>query len=684
MNLKKMLVKIIIIMLSISSGDLFSQDGLNSSVSTNKRITAENDFPNNANPVNENIIALEKRHKEALENGNNTEALKIKSEMNSLIPSSSRTVSIPEDPDARKVIENIQSDPEQSDWLSTNSVVFSGVTKPSSFMHKQVEVKLGEDGVLYAVFNSTASGIIHGQFYVFKSTNYGMNWSYLYGVGTGEYVGNISMLVESRSNANPDSTRIIIFYTSSAYSTNNNASLKYYSIRADAAGIYSGTIDYPEAGNAFTHISSVSDGAYWQNATYLGIVVSESDNITGDTHRLRFYRTIDWGASWVSTQINTFQNDLHPSAEYKEGVFDSIYIAVERKFNASNSEIRVLATPWIPSSSVNTYYLTNSGFRYENPCLTIKQDGNADSILITCTKNGLPVYHFTPNGGSVWNIDYSIASSNGSNKAFTYCSSSRTGDKPFSVCWVSDDGDSINVRRGVLGYLGQIVCKVNSNFSYSTTIPVCATIPSAGSNNTVVVYAAAPSGIYSAQEGYKTVNVKIMPQGFYNQALNTISMKDTVRLYLRSSVSPYGIIDSSKALFDTTAFNAAFQFAGLSDGEYYFDIRHRNFLETWSTVPVYLALTDQNDYNFTTSASTAYGNNLINVDSSPLRFAAYSGDVNQDGYINLTDVLKVYNDASGFVTGYEAGDVTGNNIVDLTDLLMTYNNSGNFVSMQRP
>ncbi|HMS34997.1 MAG TPA: hypothetical protein PKC91_13025, partial [Ignavibacteria bacterium] len=570
------------------------------------------------------------------------------------------------------------------DWLSSNSVIFSGSTKPSSALHKQVDVKLGEDNILYALINSTGSGIIHGQFYIYKSTNFGMNWSYVYGVGTGGYLGNLSLLVESRSNANPDSTRLIIFYTSSSVSTNNSASLNYYSLRTDASAITSGTIDYPEAGKSFTHISTVSDGAYWQNATYFGVVVSESDNITGDTQRLRFYRTIDWGATWVSSQINTFQNDLHPSAEYKEGSSDSVYIAVERKFSSTNSEIRVIATPWNPSTSFNVYYLTNSALRYENPCLSVKQEGNADSILITCTRNGYPVYHFTSNGGSVWNIDYSIAPSNGSNKAFTYCSSSRTGENPFSVCWVSDDGDSINVRRGVLGNLGQNIHKVNSINNYSTTVPVCVTIPSSGSNNTIVAYAGSSSGVYSAQEGYKTVNIKLMPQGYYDQVTNTISMKDTVRLYLRSTVSPYGIIDSAKAVFDTTGFNAAFKFAGLSDGEYYFDIKHRNSIETWSSLPVYLALTDINDYNFTTSASTAFGNNLINVDNSPVRFAVYSGDANQDGYINLTDVLKVYNDASSFVTGYESADVTGNKIVDLTDLLITYNNSANFVSLQRP
>lgn len=682
-SIKKTFI-LIFILFAFCCKDIFSQDGMNSSVSGNKPTESENEFSKNDEPANGKILSLERLHKEAAENGKREEALKIESEINVMIPEQKRNVTIPDDPDARRIIEEIQIDPTQSDWLSTNSIVFSGLTKSSASLHKQVEVKSGEDNNLYAVINSVGFGIAHGQFYIYKSTDFGKTWSYVFGVGTGGFVGNVSMLVESRSNANPDSTRIIVFYTSSAVNGNNDATLNYYSLRSDASAISSGMIAVPDAGKAFTHISSVSDGAYWQNATYFGVVVSESDNITGDTYRLRFYRTIDWGASWVSSQINTNQNDLHPSAEYKEGTSDSIYIAVERKFSATNSEIRVLATAWNPSSTVNTYYLTNSVLKYENPCLTIKQEGNADSILITCTRNGYPVYHFTPNSGSVWNIDFSIAPSNGSNKAFTYCSSSRTGSSPFSVCWVSHDGDSVNTRRGVLGNLGQNIYKVNSNFSSDLTIPVCATIPSAGNNNTIVVYASSPSGIYSAQEGYKLVNIKLIPQGFYNSAANTLSMSDTLRMYLRSSTSPYNIIDSAKTVFDSIAFNAAFQFAGLSDGSYYFDIRHRNSIETWSNVPVYLALTDLNDYNFTASASTAYGNNQISVDNSPSRFAAFSGDVNQDGYINLTDVIKVYNDGSNFAAGYEESDVTGNNIVDLSDLVITYNNSAGFVSIQRP
>lgn len=62
----------------------------------------------------------------------------------------------------------------------------------------------------------------------------------------------------------------------------------------------------------------------------------------------------------------------------------------------------------------------------------------------------------------------------------------------------------------------------------------------------------------------------------------------------------------------------------------------------------------------------------------------YTGDVNQDGIVDLTDLVAIYNDGSNFVTGYVLTDLNCNSIVDLTDLLFAYNNSSIFVSIKRP
>ena len=75
---------------------------------------------------------------------------------------------------------------------------------------------------------------------------------------------------------------------------------------------------------------------------------------------------------------------------------------------------------------------------------------------------------------------------------------------------------------------------------------------------------------------------------------------------------------------------------------------------------------------------------MINVDLSPVRFGTYSGYVNQDGYIDLTDVTLISNDANDFLTGYIVTDLNGDGFADLSDLTIAFNNAINFVSVVRP
>jgi len=117
---------------------------------------------------------------------------------------------------------------------------------------------------------------------------------------------------------------------------------------------------------------------------------------------------------------------------------------------------------------------------------------------------------------------------------------------------------------------------------------------------------------------------------------------------------------------------------------YYIEVKHRNALETWSSDPVTF-VSDAASLAFSVEDTYAYGNNQLQVDNDPYNvFAFYSGDVNQDGTIDLTDVLQIYNGASTFENCYAVTDLTGDLQVDLTDLLIAYNNSISFVSVVRP
>ncbi|HMS35039.1 MAG TPA: proprotein convertase P-domain-containing protein [Ignavibacteria bacterium] len=178
---------------------------------------------------------------------------------------------------------------------------------------------------------------------------------------------------------------------------------------------------------------------------------------------------------------------------------------------------------------------------------------------------------------------------------------------------------------------------------------------------------------------YKTLNVTALIQGFYDASSNKMKA-DTAVIYFRIPLPPYPLVDSSKAVLDSNG-NAVFYFNKINNG--YRVFRHRNSIETWSPGPIPF-IGDSSSYNFTDASSKAYGNNMIQIDSAPVKFAIYNGDVNQNGAVDLDDVIQVYNDANVFASGYIVTDVTGNYIADLSDVLLAFNNSNLFVSVMKP
>ncbi|MEO6695111.1 MAG: dockerin type I domain-containing protein, partial [Ignavibacteria bacterium] len=87
---------------------------------------------------------------------------------------------------------------------------------------------------------------------------------------------------------------------------------------------------------------------------------------------------------------------------------------------------------------------------------------------------------------------------------------------------------------------------------------------------------------------------------------------------------------------------------------------------------------------FTTAAAKAFGDNMKQVDLSPIRFGIYSGDVNQDGVIDGSDAALIDNDAANFATGYRVTDLNGDQVIDGSDASIVDNNAANFVSKITP
>ncbi|MBV6477523.1 MAG: hypothetical protein HGGPFJEG_00262 [Ignavibacteria bacterium] len=180
------------------------------------------------------------------------------------------------------------------------------------------------------------------------------------------------------------------------------------------------------------------------------------------------------------------------------------------------------------------------------------------------------------------------------------------------------------------------------------------------------------------------LSLKLYLQGFYNSATN-LMIQDTVNVYLRYAFSPFAMVDSSKSLINTAGTGICkFDNNYLTqDGIYFLQVRHRNSIETWTANNITFTSGLAN-YDFTLSAAQAFGSNQIQVDASPVRFAVYCGDVNQDGSIDGTDLSQIDNDASNFSSGYQPSDLNGDESVDGSDLAIADNNSSNFVSKITP
>lgn len=168
------------------------------------------------------------------------------------------------------------------------------------------------------------------------------------------------------------------------------------------------------------------------------------------------------------------------------------------------------------------------------------------------------------------------------------------------------------------------------------------------------------------------LNLSVSIQGMWNGVYH---VNDSLKIYLRNSVSPFNKIDSAIVVLDSSG-NAESQFTFLLDGDYYIQLEHRNALETWSSDVADFEAGNSTDYDFTALQSAAYGGNQILKNG---KWCIYSGDVNADGVIDGSDAVLIGNDAAGFVTGYTVTDITGDEVVDAEDAAIADNNSANFI-----
>ncbi len=180
-------------------------------------------------------------------------------------------------------------------------------------------------------------------------------------------------------------------------------------------------------------------------------------------------------------------------------------------------------------------------------------------------------------------------------------------------------------------------------------------------------------------EGYmngpNTMTSVLMNQGVGANPL----VSDSITVELRNTTGSYNLVASQKVVLSTSGV-ASPSFSGVPAGTYYIVIKHRNVVETWSALPV--ALSNGSSYNFSTGASQAYGSNQVQI--SPSVWAMYSGDLNFDDNVDLTDFVPVEIDINNFASGYLSTDLNGDGNVDLLDNAIIETNVAGFVFSNHP
>jgi hypothetical protein len=187
-------------------------------------------------------------------------------------------------------------------------------------------------------------------------------------------------------------------------------------------------------------------------------------------------------------------------------------------------------------------------------------------------------------------------------------------------------------------------------------------------------------------EGFTESNGQMTPT-LYNLGISSDpTATDTIQIELwspnalSSTLPTYTtktVLKSNGTAFTSLPVNIAGQV-------FYIAIKHRNSIEVWSARPILFS--GNIVYDFKSTLDSAYTDGF----NPPLRNigigknAIFSGDVNQDGTIDIFDTQLIENEASGFQFGYNPGDVNGDMSSDIFDLQVVENNSVLFIYKARP
>lgn len=263
----------------------------------------------------------------------------------------------------------------------------------------------------------------------------------------------------------------------------------------------------------------------------------------------------------------------------------------------------------------------------------------SDPNNIYTTQPGMSNYHwFVPSGGTI-------------------TEGGTLSDNYVKITWNTPGSQFVGVN-----YSNSFGCPANNPFIYNIDVA-----PSKSLN--LILYL---EGLFNGAAMNKAQN------GSGDQFNGTIA--DQITIELHSSEAPYSLVDLPHVVNININGICLTWFPATLEESYYIVLKHRNSIETWSSIPI-LFNDETMSYNFSISANQAFGNNLKFINS---KYCIFAGDVNQDGIIDLDDLIQIDNSAANLISGYISSDVNGDGFVNMDDIIITDNNSTNFIKVIHP
>lgn len=494
----------------------------------------------------------------------------------------------------------------------------------------------------------------------------------------------------------------------SRYNGTGNSTDAAYQIIVDISGnVYvTGTSSGSGTGNDYATIKYNSSGVQQWVQRYNGpgnstdeayrIAVSDSGNVyvtgysrSGSGAGTEDCTTIKYNFAGVQQWVQRFNNGANEiGLSIAVDASGNVYVAgfawngsssidyLTLKYNSSGVQQWVNIHVQVGTGVAFSLAVDGTGNVYVTGYSWDEVSGNDDYFTIKYNSSGSLQWGTKYNGtGNSADTAYSL-SVDGSGNVYVTGSSSGLGS---GTDYATIKYNSSGVQQWIQRYNGP---GNGRDVAYSLAID--------GSGNLHVTGLSAGSGTgddfatikYSQTGSLLTINLTSFIEGFYNPVSNNM-ISDTVRVYLKNIFSPYNTIDSSKGKISSSGTGAFLFFNAVNGTNYYLVIKHRNSIQTWSGSGVAFSAGILN-YDFTNALNKAYGNNMKQADASPVRFAFYNGDVNQDGTVDASDNSLVDNAASVSLSGYVNTDVTGDDFVDAGDVSIVDNNAFNSVSVVTP